>query len=167
MSVVPPHTPTLVSDVMVAEPIVVRVASGLADAARLLEHHQISGMPVLDDAGALVGVLSESDLLRARATAYLWANWQTLRVKHLMTTPALTIRGSELLTVAARRMERHHVSRLVVVADEDESRPIGVIAIADLLRVMADLPGDAPPEPLEPDDPAAPMDIDGVGDRGD
>ena len=71
MSVVPPHTPTLVSDVMVAEPIMVRVDSGLADAARLLDHHQISGMPVLDDAGALVGVLSESDLLRARATAYL------------------------------------------------------------------------------------------------
>ncbi len=167
MSVVPPHTPTLVSDVMVAEPIMVRVDSGLADVARLLEQHQISGVPVLDDAGALVGVLSESDLLRARATAYLWANWQTLRVKHLMTTPALTIRGSEPLTLAARRMERHHVSRLVVVADEDESRPIGVIAIADLLRVMADLAGDAPPEPIEPDDRAAPMDIDGVGDRGD
>jgi CBS domain-containing protein len=166
-SVVHPSARTLVSDVMVAELVTVRVDSGLADAARLLERHQISGMPVLDDTGALVGVLSESDLLRARATDYLWASWPTLRVKHLMTTPALTIRGSEPLTLAARRMERHHVSRLVVVADHDESQAIGVIAISDLLRVMADLRDDASPEPLEPDGPEAPMDIEGIGDRGD
>lgn len=166
-SVVHPSAPTMVSDVMVTDLVTVRVDSGLADAARLLEHHQISGMPVLDDAGALVGVLSESDLLRARATDYLWASWPTLRVKHLMTTPALTVRGSEPLAVAARRMERHHVSRLVVVADEDDSRAIGVVAISDLLRVIGDLPADATPERLEPEAPEAPMDIDGIGDRGD
>jgi CBS domain-containing protein len=166
-SVVHPSASTLVRDVMVAELVTVRVDSGLADAAGLLERHQISGMPVLDDGGALVGVLSESDLLRARATDYLWASWPTLRVKHLMTTPALTIRGSDPLTLAARRMERHHVSRLVVVADQDESRAIGVVAISDLLRVIAVLPGDTVPEPLEPDEAGAPMDIDGIGDRGD
>ncbi len=168
MNVVPP-APTLVSDVMVAEPIVVRADAGLAEAARLLEQHQISGLPVLDGVGVLVGVLSESDLLRARATVYLWANWQGLRVKHLMTTPALTIRGDEPLEVAARRMARHHVSRLVVVADEDEAQAIGVIAIADLLRAMADLPDDAPapPPPAAPAEPGVPMDIDGEGDRGD
>jgi CBS domain-containing protein len=166
-SVVPPSSATQVKDVMVEELVTVRVDSGLADAAGLLERHQISGLPVLDDDGALVGVLSESDLLRARATDYLWASWPTLRVKHLMTTPALTIRGSDPLTLAARRMERHHVSRLVVVADEDDTRAIGVIAIADLLRIMADLPDGATPEPLEPEEPEAPMDVDGTGDRGD
>lgn len=167
MNVVHSSSPRLVRDVMVAELVTTRVDSGLADAAKLLEHHQISGLPVLDDRGALVGVLSESDLLRARATDYLWASWPTLRVKHLMTTPALTIAAGEPLTVAARRMERHHVSRLVVVADTDESQAIGVIAISDLLRVMAELPDGATPEPLDPGEPKAPMDIDGIGDRGD
>lgn len=152
---------------MVTDAITIRADSGLADAAALLERHQISGLPVVDGAGLLVGVLSESDLLRARATDYLWASWATLRVKHLMTTPALTIRGSEPLTLAARRMERHHVSRLVVVAEQDEARVVGVIAISDLLRLMADLPDGTTPEPLEPDEPEAPIDIDGIGDRGD
>jgi CBS domain-containing protein len=144
VNVVPLHAPRLVGDVMADQPISVRVDAGLAEAARLLERHQISGLPVLDGNDALVGVISESDLLRARATAYLWANWETLRVKHLMTTPALAIRRDDTLTAAARRMARHHVSRLVVVAEGDESKAIGVIAISDLLRAMGDLEGDQP-----------------------
>jgi CBS domain-containing protein len=165
------HAPRLVGDVMADPAIVVRVDAGLGDAARLLERHSISGMPVVDASDVLIGVISESDLLRARATDYLWANWQTLRVKHLMTTPALTIRRDEPLTQAARRMARHHVSRLVVVADDDEARVIGVIAISDLLRAMADMTGEEPPELVpEPVGPLAPvpdLDPDALEDRGD
>ncbi len=167
MKVVPRNAPRLVGDVMAAEPISVRADTGLAEAARLLEQHAISGMPVLDGDGGLVGVISESDLLRARATDYLWASWVSLRVKNLMTTPALTIGRSELLTVAARRMERHHVSRLVVVAADDASRPIGVIAISDLLRAMAEATTGGHPEPPLPPEEAPRMDVDGDGDRGD
>ncbi len=168
MNVVPLHAPRLVADVMADQPITVRVDAGLAEAARLLERHQISGMPVVDANDVLVGVLSESDLLRARATAYLWANWETLRVKHLMTTPALVIRRDESLTAAARRMARHHVSRLVVVAEGDEAHAIGVIAISDLLRAMGEMEG-APadePEDDETDHAVAPADA-GFEDRGD
>jgi CBS domain-containing protein len=171
VNVVPPHAPRLVGDVMTDEPIVVQVDAGLADAAQLLERHQISGLPVLDAAGLLVGVISESDLLRARATDYLWATWPTLRVKHLMTTPALTIRRDEPLTAAARRMSRHGVSRLVVVADDDQTRTIGILAIADLLRAMADPAGDEAPEPSpepgRPLPPQADVDPDAPEDRGD
>jgi CBS domain-containing protein len=42
-------------------------------------------------------------------------------------------------------MERHHVHRLVVVADHDETLPIGVISTSDLVRAMADVP--PAPEP--------------------
>jgi CBS domain-containing protein len=173
MTVVSLPAPRLVGDVMADRPITVRADAGLGEAARLLEAHSISGLPVLDAADALVGVLSESDLLRARATDYLWASWPTLRVKHLMTTPALTIRRDMPLTQAARQMERHHVSRLVVVADDDETRAIGVIAISDLLRAMAGTPGDEPPagrQVPEPDWPLAPvpdLDPDAPEDRGD
>jgi CBS domain-containing protein len=152
---------------MATSPIMVRVDTGLAETARLLERHAISGMPVVDGDGALMGVISESDLLRARATDYLWASWQTLHVKNLMTTPALTIGRDEPLTAAARRMERHHVSRLVVVGPDDGTRPIGVIAISDLLRAMAEAAPDDEPDPPEPPEEAPVMDVDGVGDRGD
>jgi CBS domain-containing protein len=145
VSTVPPHAPRLAADLMAREPVVVGEDSPLADAARLMDLHAISGLPVLDDALGLVGVISEMDLLRARATEHLWAAWHSLRVRHLMTTPALTILADQPLTVAARRMERHRVSRLVVVAADDERRVIGVLAAADLVRAIAGLADDEPP----------------------
>ena len=160
MNVVPLNAPRLVGDLMAAEPIVVHADAGLAEAATLMDRHGISGLPVVDAAGHLVGVVSESDLLRARATESLWANRDHLRIRNLMTSPALTITRGEPLTQAARRMERHHVSRLVVVADDDPARPIGILAAADLIRAMAQAaePDDEPgQEPL----PATPAPVDG------
>jgi CBS domain-containing protein len=128
----------IVGDLMAIDPIVVRSDAPLTQAARLLEHHHISGLPVVDHAGSLVGVLSQTDLLRARATEYLWANWSGLAVRHLMTSPALTISRSAPIPEAARKMERHHVHRLVVVADNDERLPIGVVSTSDLVRAMSE-----------------------------
>ena len=85
MNIVPLHSPRLVGDLMASRPIVVRADAGLGEAARLLEQHHISGLPVVDGSGVLLGVISQTDLLRARATEYLWTNWDGLRVKHLMT----------------------------------------------------------------------------------
>jgi CBS domain-containing protein len=169
MTVVPPSTPTVVGEVMATRPITVAVDAGLAEAAGLLERHQVSGLPVLDADGRLAGVISDTDLLRARTTDYLWARWQSLRVRQLMTTPALTIGRGESLAAAARRMERHRVGRLVVVADEDPARVVGIVAISDLLRVMAALPEDAVPEPLPALEPVALPDLgpDAPEERGD
>lgn len=138
------NVPRLVADLMAIEPVVVRADAMLAEAARVMEAHHVNGLPVVDAAGTLVGVISQTDLLRTRATEFLWVNWPGLRVKHLMTTPALTVHRDAPLTLAARKMERHHVHRLVVVADEDETLPIGVISTSDLVRAMAVLPAEAP-----------------------
>lgn len=145
MNVVSLNAPRLVGDLMALEPVLVRADAPLAEAARLLEGHHISGLPVVDGAGTLVGVISQTDLLRARATEYLWANWPGLRVKHLMTSPAITVHRDQPLAIVARKMERHHVHRLVVVADNDDTLPIGVISTSDLVRAMALAPGDEPP----------------------
>jgi CBS domain-containing protein len=127
-----------VGDVMALEPIVIRADAPLTDAVAVLEKHRIHGLPVVDSGGSLLGVLSQTDLLRARSTEFLWANWPGLAVRHLMTSPALTIHRSTPLADAARKMERHHVHRLVVVADDDESLPIGVVSTTDLIRAMAE-----------------------------
>lgn len=127
----------VVGDLMTADPIVIRADAPLAEAARLMDEHKISGLPVVDGTGRLVGVLSQTDLLRARATEYLWANWPGLAVRHLMSKPALTVHRDTPLADAARKMERHHVHRLVVVSDTDEQLPIGVISTSDLVRAMA------------------------------
>jgi CBS domain-containing protein len=127
----------LVQDLMANEPIVVRVDASLSEAARLLDEYDISGLPVVADDGDLVGVISETDLVHARATEWLWANWTGLEVRHLMTTPPITIGRTASLDAAAIKMERLHVHRLVVVADNEPVRPIGVISTSDLVRALA------------------------------
>jgi CBS domain-containing protein len=41
------------------------------------------------------------------------------------------------IPIAARKLERHHVHRLVVVADDDDSLPIGILSATDLVRAIA------------------------------
>jgi CBS domain-containing protein len=129
-------TPT-VADLMARDPVLVRAEASLTDAAALMDRHHVHGLPVVDDGGALVGVLSQTDLNRARSTEYLWANWPGLAVRHLMTSPAVTVHRSTPLIVAARMMEQHQIHRLVVVEDGDERSPVGVLSMTDLIRALA------------------------------
>jgi CBS domain-containing protein len=129
-----PHT---VGDLMTAGPIVVHADASLSDAVQAMDRHGVSGLPVVGPAGDLVGVISEVDLVHARASEWLWPNWTGLAVRHLMSSPPVTITPSASLEVATRRMERHHVHRLVVVSDDDPALPIGVISTSDLVRALA------------------------------
>ena len=126
-----------VADLMTREPIVIKAEASLTEAAALMDHHHVHGLPVVDADGALVGVLSQTDLNRARTTEYLWANWPGLAVRHLMTTPPVTIHRSTPLIIAARRMEEHQIHRLVVVEDGDERSPVGMLSMTDLIHALA------------------------------
>ena len=126
-----------VGALMSSDPIVVSADAPLADAARLLEKHHVHGLPVVDALGGVVGVVSQTDMLRARTTQDLWERWPGLRVRHLMTSPALTIHADGGLAEAAALMERERVHRLVVV-DADERTPIGVLSTTDLVHAMVE-----------------------------
>jgi len=127
-----------VADVMALEPIVIKDNASLDDAVRLMDRHHVHGLPVVNAVGSVVGVISQTDLARARATEHLWVNWPGLAVRHLMTSPAVTVRRSTPLVIAARRMERHRIHRLVVVDDLDELIPIGVLSTTDLIHSIAE-----------------------------
>ena len=126
-----------VADVMALEPIVIREHASLSDAVQLMDRHHVHGLPVVNAIGSVVGVISQTDLARARATEHLWVSWPGLEVRHLMTSPAVTVRRSTPLVIAARRMERHRIHRLVVVDDLDELVPIGVLSTTDLIHAIA------------------------------
>ena len=131
-----PSSP-LVADHMAPNPVIIAADASLSEAAALMDQHHVHGLPVVDESGALVGVLSQTDLNRARSTEYLWANWPGLAVRHLMTSPAMTVHRSTPLIVAARRMEEHQIHRLVVVEEGDDSSPVGIISMTDLIHVLA------------------------------
>ena len=133
-----------VADVMALEPIVVRENASLTEAARLMDQHRVHGLPVVNAAGSVVGVISQTDLARARASEHIWVNWPGLAVRHLMTSPAVTVRRSTPLVIAARRMERHRIHRLVVVDDHDELVPLGVLSTTDLIHAIAAEAGASP-----------------------
>jgi len=124
-----------VGTLMSTDPIVVEADAPIATAAQLLETHHIHGLPVVDDAGGLVGVVSQTDMLRARTTDDLWRRWPGLRVRHLMTSPALTISADADVDEAAHRMERERVHRLVVVGGDGRT-PVGVLSTTDLVHAM-------------------------------
>lgn len=128
--------PGTVGDVMTPDPIIVTTSTPLAEVAQLLDRHGVSGFPVVDATGQLVGVISQTDLLHARTTEELWGSWPGLTARHLMSSPALTIGASATVAEAARTMEAHRVHRLVVVAP-DGTTPIGLFSTTDLVRAMA------------------------------
>lgn len=126
-----------VADLMTRDPLVIAEDAPLKDAAELMDTFEITGLPVVDRDGALVGVLSQTDLVRAASTRHLWTGWPGLAVRHLMTAPAIWVRADYLLEDAARLMERERIHRLVVVGD-DERTPIGIVSLTDFVRLIAE-----------------------------
>jgi CBS domain-containing protein len=129
--------PRTVGELMTHDPVLAVADMSLADAAELMEFYRVSGLPVIDWDGELVGVISQTDMLHARTTEALWQAWPGLAVRHLMTRPAVTVKSNDAIDEAARLMERLRIHRLVVI-DADGESPIGVLSLTDLVRSMSE-----------------------------
>ncbi len=125
-----------VGALMSRDPIVVWPDTPVSDIADVLDRAGISGVPVVDWSGYLVGVVSGSDLLRVRSTEALWTDWARLSARHIMSRPVLTISAHTTVAEAARLMTERRVHRLVVVSDDGET-PCGVLSATDLVHAMA------------------------------
>jgi CBS domain-containing protein len=110
----------------------------------MLKTYRISGLPVVEN-GEVVGVISQTDLLNARSSELIGANWERVKVRHLMSRPAVTVHLATTIRRAARLMlDDEHIHRVVVV-DADDA-PVGVLSTSDLLRAL--LPDEDGEEPL-------------------
>ena len=142
-----------VGEVMTGDVVEARREMSFKEVARLMDGHRISGLPVVDHDDKVVGVISESDLIRGQAARAERDAGHRLRMPalrrttrgtavkagattagQLMSTPAVTVHPEQRIADAARVMERHHIERLVVVDEED--RLIGIATRHDLLRVF-------------------------------
>ena len=147
----------LVSAVMSAPVLSVTADSPLQEAVKLMSDHHISGLPVLDQAGVLVGELTEQDLMVREsgfqpgpyvmlldAVIYLRnpLNWdkevhQVLgsSVGDVMSRHPHSCSGDLALPAAARQLHEGSTPRLFVV--DEARRPVGVLTRGDVVRALA------------------------------
>ena len=129
----------VVADVMTLDPVVIHIDASIEQAAVLLNSNSISGLPVIDDAGALVGVISQTDLIAVMDSPVgrlIRTKPSGLCVGELMSSPAITIRLTGSLIEAARTMLESRVHRLVAI--DDAGRPVGVLSAIDFVRLYAE-----------------------------
>ena len=127
----------LVADLMTIDPVVVAVDDSIEGAARLLHANSITGLPVVDAAGGLVGVISQTDLvgvLDSPVGRLIRTRPSGFRVGELMSSPAITVPMTGSVREAARMMLDSHVHRLV--ATDDAGRPVGVLSAIDLVTLF-------------------------------
>ena len=142
---------TTVADVMSTNVISARPQDSFAHLTTLLRGAAIRAVPVVDDDGTLLGVVSEADLMAAvaRPDGYEARRWWRPRhvrrqapeskagattAAELMTTGVETVAPATRVSAAARAMLKHHLSWMPV-CDEDR-RVVGVLGRSDVLTVF-------------------------------
>lgn len=150
-----------VSEIMTRLVGTTRPDARLFEAARLMRELHVSGLPVVDPAGAVVGVLSEKDLVRtldlsagissprglidlllasapARGPSLLDICRHRLEngfVREAMTSPAITLPPTATIAEAAERMHHDRIHRLPIV--EESGKLVGIVSRADLVAALA------------------------------
>lgn len=141
-----------VGDVMTTSVVTVKASTPLKAVAEVLIERGISGVPVVDDAGSVVGVVSEADFLfkesgpeahRQSRLGRLLGDSKATEARHqklsattageAMTSPPISVRPNQTLAEAARLMSGRSVNRLVVM---DDARLAGIVSRADLVRAF-------------------------------
>ena len=115
------------SDVMNRNVMTLHQDTPVGEAIRRLLEHEISGMPVVDDQGRLVGIISEFQLMEAIYTPEVKQH----RVGNLMTRDVLTVKENAILSDIANMFILHRIRRIPVIRD---GRMVGIVARRDLLR---------------------------------
>ena len=133
-----------VEEAMTAEVVTVSPETSVTVAARTMRDAGVSGLPVVDGHGRVIGILTEADLLH-RAVVPDPAEAETRRaardrplqstVADLMSRDVLGLRRSDPLAKAARLMEKARVRRLVVVGDGFVLE--GIISRSDVVATLA------------------------------
>ena len=143
---------TRIRDLMTAPVITVHPDASLAEAARLLLEHRIAGLPVVDDSGTLVGVVTEADFLRTigiphhHATQTVWHSLEAMfqhkprrggleaKVSDVMVKDVVTATEDQTLHDAIELMKKHRIKRLIVADRERQVR--GIVTRSDLVKLF-------------------------------
>ena len=122
-----------IQDVMTRKVISLRANASIDEAFTLLLGHQISGLPVVDDEGRLVGVLSERDLLRM----LYHPDVKVQRALDYASLDVVTIRAGEQLSNVVEVFLSRPYRRVPVV--DDDGKLVGVVSRRDVVRTIHEL----------------------------
>jgi CBS domain-containing protein len=148
-------------DVMTVNPVFISPDESIVEAIRLMLQRKFSGLPVVDSTGALVGIVTEGDLLRRTETGtqrkrprwiefllgsgrlaneYVHASGR--KVRDVMTYEVHTVTENAPLDEIVQLMERYQIKRLPVVRD---GKLVGIVTRVNLLRALASVVGETKP----------------------
>jgi CBS domain-containing protein len=142
----------LTKDLMTTNMTIANPGHSIWHAAQMMLDHDVSGLPVVDDNGHLVGMLTQGDLLRRielgtgtlagtgtapvapeqRLGAYVKTH--SWKVEDVMTSNVITVEEETPIGGVATLMDQHGIGRLPVVR---KGRLVGIISRKDVLRVIA------------------------------
>lgn len=143
------------SDVMTRHVISIKPDSSVAEAAQLMLENRISGLPVIDSDGKLVGIVTEGDMLRRSeiATERRRSHWLEFlispgrlaneyvrthgrKVREIMTAEPQTITEETALDEIVLMMEKKRIKRLPVLRGE---QVVGIVSRANLVHALVSL----------------------------
>ena len=144
------------AEIMQSDVITISASSSLAEAQELFQNKRISGAPVVDADGSLVGVLSQTDIIREAATegapdipsgfyfagGPYWemptsdaftASLDKLTVQQAMSKEPITCPKDEPVAALAARMRENHIHRILVT---EKGKLCGIVTTFDMLRML-------------------------------
>lgn len=152
-------------DIMTVGAVTVRPDATVEHAARIMIEHGISGLPVVDGAGKLVGIVTEGDLLHrpeigteqsrsrwlemwmsTRELAQDYARQHGRRIEDVMTNDVVSVGPDAELDEVADLLDRRGIKRLPVVRD---GKVVGLISRANLVLALSRRMGDVPAEVVD------------------
>lgn len=150
------------SDVMTSNVVSAKPDMTVKEVARMLVDRGISGAPVIDAAGHVVGMISEGDLLhreelgtdRRRRSWWLdlfsssndakdYIKTHALTVQDVMTTPVISVDEDTPLSEVANILERRRIKRVPVTK---AGQLVGIVSRANLVQALASIPEEPAPD---------------------
>lgn len=145
-----------IKEIMTGDVITVSTDESVEQCARLLQENNISGLPVLDAAGKVAGIVTEGDLIRrasrVKAPGYLeilggliylgspkkfvddLQRAMSLEAGQLMTKDVISVKPDDTVEKAATLMVEKKISRLPVI--DDQEKLVGIVSRRDIMNSL-------------------------------
>ncbi|MCS7106989.1 MAG: CBS domain-containing protein [Acidilobaceae archaeon] len=123
----------LVKEVMPKEVVTIEESKTVKAAAYLMLKHKIGGLPVIDEKGSLVGIITRTDIVRAFAERYQ----NMYKVREVSRKDVTTARRGHSLSYIVKLINTDPAGKVVII--DEQMRPIGVIAKRDIAFVKPEV----------------------------